>query len=883
MNTAWIGGLLKTRGGRIGGAIAGIALTVALLASLGVFMRDSGASMTQRAITSVPVDWQVELVPGADTAKVTAAIKDAAPVSTMVTAAYADVAGFEFKTDSIQATGAGKALGLGDGYRQSFTRGFRLLTGSYDGAVLLQQTAANLHAGPGDLITLHRVGQPDAQVKVTGVVDLTSADTLFQAVGVPAGAKPQAPPDNAVILPLAEWQSLFGTQAQSRPDSIRTQLHVVLDHSALSNDPNAAYVDVTGMGHNLEARVAGSALLANNLGATLDAARGDALYARVLFLFLGAPGIALGILLTLAVTASGADRRRREQALLRLRGAPMTTILRFAALEALLTGLGGAALGVVLAELLSRLSLGNTAFTSQGALWLAGSALAGILLALAAIVVPSWQTARTLSIVQSRQTVGSRAAPLWQTLYLDVILLVLSGLVFWRTAATGYQVVLAPEGVAATSVDYTAFLAPICLWIGAGLLTMRLSELLLDKGRGFIAAMIAPLAGSLSNPVTASLARQRRRVAGGVALTALAFAFAASTAIFNTTYQGQARVDAELTNGADVTVTGSTAAPAGNQLTQLAALPGVANAQAMQHRFAYVGTDLQDLYGIDPNTIGKATAMANAYFQNGDAAATLAKLADMRSAALVSDETVKDYQLKLGDTINLRLQGPDHQYHAIPFTFAGIVGEFPTAPRDSFIVANADYVAKMTGVDAREVVLLRTNGDMATVKAAAQRVVKDLPGIQVTSLADATHIIGSSLTAVDLGGLTRLELGFAVLMVAGAGGLVLALGLADRRRSFAILAALGAKARQLAPFVWVEGTLVFVGGAVLGLATGTLIATILVKVLQGVFDPPPETISVPWAYLGTAVAVGLVAMTIAVLNALREVQIDPLQRLKELQ
>ena len=48
MNTAWIGGLLKTRGGRIGGAIAGIALTVALLASLGVFMRDSGASMTQR-------------------------------------------------------------------------------------------------------------------------------------------------------------------------------------------------------------------------------------------------------------------------------------------------------------------------------------------------------------------------------------------------------------------------------------------------------------------------------------------------------------------------------------------------------------------------------------------------------------------------------------------------------------------------------------------------------------------------------------------------------------------------------------------------------------------------------------------------------------------
>ena len=45
-------------------------------------------------------------------------------------------------------------------------------------------------------------------------------------------------------------------------------------------------------------------------------------------------------------------------------------------------------------------------------------------------------------------------------------------------------------------------------------------------------------------------------------MTALAFAFAASTAIFNATYEAQARVDAELTNGADVTVIGTTAAPA---------------------------------------------------------------------------------------------------------------------------------------------------------------------------------------------------------------------------------------------------------------------------------------------------------------------------------
>lgn len=878
----WMKGLVRTRFGRLAGASAGITLTVALVAAMGVFMVESNASMTARAVQAVPVDWQVQMVPGSDQVAVKTAIADAAGNAKTALVGYADVAGLEFKTDSVQSTGAGKVVGLPDGYRDTFSKGFRLLTGTYDGAVLLQQTAANLHAGPGDTIAVHRIGLADASVTVTGVVDLVSADTLFQAVGVPPGATPQAPPDNAVLMPLGQWQGLFDPQAQNRPDTVRMQWHVALDHGALVQDPQAAYQDVTHQGHNLEARVAGSALLANNLAASLDSARSDALYARVLFLFLGAPGIVLGILLTVAVTASGGDRRRRDQSLLRLRGASLPTIMRFATLEALLTAAIGVAGGLVLAALLSSLALGHSILAAAGLPWLVGAAILGLVVALCAVLIPAAHTARTLSVANARQVVGRRGKPLWQRLHVDVALLVLAGLIYWKTAASGYQIVLAPEGVAATSVDYTAFLAPISLWVGAALLALRLSELALSRPAPLSRA-IGPVASAVAIPVAASLSRQRGRIAAGVALTALAFGFASSTAIFNTTYQGQARVDAELTNGADVTVTGTTADPAGAKLGELASLPGVRGAQAMQHRFAYVGTDLQDLYGIDPQSIGSATSMANAYFANGDAAATLAKLAAEPSAVLVSDETVTDYQLKLGDTINLRLQGSDHQYHPVAFTFAGVVREFPTAPRDSFIVANADYVAQQTGVSAREVVLLSTNGDLNGVKAAAQTVAGGLAGVRITSLDDASHIIGSSLTAVDLSGLTRLELIFAVLMVAGATGLVLALGLADRRRSFAILSALGARASQLAPFIWVEGALVFIGGAVFGMATGTLIAQVLVTELQGVFDPPPEAITLPWPYLLAALGVGLLATAAAVAQSLLDVQKTPAQRMKELQ
>src|SRR6185503_14329529 len=138
-----------------------------------------------------------------------------------------------------------------------------------------------------------------------------------------------------------------------------------------------------------------------------------------------------------------------------------------------------------------------------------------------------------------------------------------------------------------------------------------------------------------------------------------------------------------------------------------------------------------------------------------------------------------------------------HQYHAVPFTFVGIVREFPTAPRDSFLVAQAAYVAEQTGVNGFETVLLHTREDPASVASQVRSVVSTVPGARVNDVGSTHATISSSLTAVDLRGLTQLELAFAVVLVAGAAGLVLWLGLAARRRTFAVLVALGAPPRQL--------------------------------------------------------------------------------------
>ena len=118
----------------------------------------------------------------------------------------------------------------------------------------------------------------------------------------------------------------------------------------------------------------------------------------------------------------------------------------------------------------------------------------------------------------------------------------------------------------------------------------------------------------------------------------------------------------------------------------------------------------------------------------------------------------------------------------------------------------------------------------------------------VTTLGETQATINSSLTAVDLHRLTRLELRFAVLLIAGITGVVLGLNLAERKRNFGLLAALGAQPSQIGAFLWSEGLHTMLVGILLGTATGFGIAKTLVAILAGAIDPPPEALVVPWLY-----------------------------------
>ncbi len=79
-----------------------------------------------------------------------------------------------------------------------------------------------------------------------------------------------------------------------------------------------------------------------------------------------------------------------------------------------------------------------------------------------------------------------------------------------------------------------------------------------------------------------------------------------------------------------------------------------------------------------------------------------------------------------------------------------------------------------------------------------------------------------------------------------------------------------------------EAALITVGGLVGGAFIAWGLSRMLVKVLTGVFDPPPATIAVPWPYLSLTAAIVIAALAGAAIGAARGSTRPPVEELRDL-
>jgi putative ABC transport system permease protein len=371
-----------------------------------------------------------------------------------------------------------------------------------------------------------------------------------------------------------------------------------------------------------------------------------------------------------------------------------------------------------------------------------------------------------------------------------------------------------------------------------------------------------------------SAGRRGAAINRGLLVVGLLLAFGMNLGLFTATYDQQARVDAQLTIGADVVATAPPAAVTNDRLvSRIATIRGVAGVTPVDHSYAYVGPDLQDIFGIDAATFTRGSSLRDSYFLGGTASQVLGRLHTTHDGVVVSKETIADYSLAMGDLLKLRvLDHSSGRFRVVPFHVVGIVQEFPSAPRDSFMVANLAYLQSVTHDPGPNVVFIAAKGDPVPV---ARRVAAATQkyGTAVRDIRTQTAQTASSITTVDLRGISRIEEVFALLLAAAAMALFVGVGLAERRQELATMAALGASLRQAAAFLWSEAMLVLTAALTLAALLGFVLAEMLVAMLQHVFDPPPDHLAAPWSFLaglgGAAVVGGVLAAGLAALGIRR--------------
>jgi putative ABC transport system permease protein len=618
----------------------------------------------------------------------------------------------------------------------------------------------------------------------------------------------------------------------------------------------------------------------DNLHEKLNSAAGDALYAEALYIMLAVPGAIIALGLAYLAALGTVERDRRELALLRARGGRRRDVIALSLIDSVVVGVVAGVAGTAIAALASNglvaggvhLTVPRVAVAGAVCIALAVIGAAAARLGIAARVLRS-------SVAEGRRGVRRERSPLWRRLGLDFVALAVSGLIYWLTARTGFSAVVNPDSNPTLSLAVYMFFAPALLWIGITLLLVRL------RGRLF-AWLARPVSGPRPTAwrglMLASAGRRGAAINRGLILVGLLLAFGVSLGVFTATYDQQAHVDAQLTLGGDVTVT----APPGaiqqaGLVSKVGGVPGVQAATPVDHSYAYVGPDLQDTYGIDPATVAKATTLRDYYFLGGTAHQVLDRLRARPDGILVSKETIADYSLNLGDQLNLRvLDRRSGGFRVVRFHVAGVVQEFPSAPRDSFMDANLSYLQSVDHGSGPNLIFASASGDPTAV---ARRVTAATTayGTTVKDIRQQSVETGSSITAVDLSGVRDIEEAFAVVLAAAAMGLFVSLAVAERRQEFATMAAVGAPLRRIGAFVWTEAALVLALGFVLAAGLGWLLSEMLVAMLQHVFDPPPDRLAVPWGYLGGlgGAALGAAALAVAIAAiALRRLRLGEVLR-----
>lgn len=547
-------------------------------------------------------------------------------------------------------------------------------------------------------------------------------------------------------------------------------------------------------------------------------------------------------------------RRTRELALLRAIGASKGQITWSVVGEALILGLLGGVLGILLgicvALGLRQLMSAFGADLPTGHLVVAPrTILIGLLVGVVVTVVAAWFPARRASQVPPVAAMRDDVVLPTRTLRVravvgGVLLAVGIGLVVLTVMDEDLSQRLAVFGVAALS-----------LLVGVIVMAPVFS-------RGIVGVVGAPVKGlgAVGRMAVRNAQRDRRRTAATA--TAILIGLALVTAIgvlgSSSTASIDAVVDDVITADFIVQPTGYTgfSPEVGDEISQV---PGVDFISRVRVSPAVVNGEQTVFTAVDPQTMGQVQTL-------GIEAASIAP-----GGVAVDVQTASGAAVQVGDTVDVTWGNGKEQQLEVRQVYQGQTGI------GGWVVSlDALDEVGLPAVDSFLYVKLAEGADPVAARAALDQVQADYPTVQIQDQTEFKESISGQIN--QLLNIVYALLGLSVIIAIFGVINTLALSIIERTREIGMLRAVGTLRRQVRTMVRWESIVISFFGAITGVVVGLVLGVALQRLLvdQGITE-----LAIPWTLIVVVlVATAVVGVLAAVWPARRAANLDILAAIR---
>jgi len=765
----------------------------------------------------------------------------------------------------------------------------RIVDGSYEpGAGLLSAEAARaMSVSPGDAVQVRVPGlnQP-LSVRISGITDVSRAKSLFYSregkqleqfvyvrntviVGPEVFAKTIVPAfQNVATAP--------GTILRNQPI---LEVDVFMVREPLDADPATALAQTKTVAGAVNTVAPGQDVLIDNISNALEVASEDARTAKRMFVFLGLPGVLLAAILTSYAGGVLASALRREQAILRIRGASRHHLLRMHALRTLILAVVGSVLGVALGLASAAVVLPADALASASPVSLLASALLGAgagFLATGVALYAAGRRAINGQISDERAQLASRA-PLWRLLGIDFLILAAAvGVEWYQRRHGGFEGVRGSVYFGrAVSLRLHLVIVPIGIWLGGVLVLGRVVE------RVF-AYLPLPLRHRFGRPLRGLLTRSIRRrswaAASAVIMVGLIVALGTSVASFSASYNQAKAHDARFVVGSDVRVTPSPISALDHppQYADKLEVPGIRTATPVVYGLqnalleSEVNEDAGNMAAVDPAVFAQVAPLIDSDFIGTTAANAMDALQREPGGVLLTEDLADTLDVEPGDEVQILFARGTQKQKLSEMKVVGLFQRLPGFPEGADLVVNIKRQMQLIPSTSATFFLAQTSDPSDATLNRVVTALREGPGaadaLQIDTRATALDKDQSSLAALNIRGLLTLDSAYALAMAATAITIFVFGLLLQRRREYVTLRAQGMRIGRIRSLLVTESVGVVIVAAMVGILVGAIMAYVLVNVLQPLFVLRPEVV-IPRADIGLLAGLVLAVSVAASLAA----------------